>query len=58
MTSASRKLEVHGFIKNFRFDQEVVIEELLVENDIAVVRLSFDGYLHRRKTQLQRPSIN
>ena len=39
----------YGFTKNFRFDQEVVVEELLVENDIAVVRLSFDGYLRSKK---------
>ena len=44
----------YGFTKNFRFDQEVVIEELLVENDIAVVRLSLTGIYDRRKTQLQR----
>ena len=39
----------YGFTKNFRFDQEVTIEELQVENDLAVVRLSFDGYLRSKK---------
>jgi ketosteroid isomerase-like protein len=45
----------YGFTKNFRFDQEVVIEELLVENDIAVVRLSFDGYLRSKKDSTAAP---
>ncbi len=45
----------YGFTKNFRFDQEVSVEELLVENDLAVVRLSFDGYLRSKKDESAAP---
>lgn len=45
----------YGFTKNFRFDQEVAVEELLVENGTAVVRLSFDGYLRSKKDESAAP---
>jgi ketosteroid isomerase-like protein len=41
--------QFYGFTKNFRFDQEVTVDELVVENDLAMVRLSFDGYLRSKK---------
>lgn len=45
----------YGFTKNFRFDQEVAVEELNVENDLAVVRVSFDGYLRSKKDESAAP---
>ncbi len=45
----------YGFTKNFRFDQEVSVEELLVENQMAIVRLSFDGYLRSKKDESAAP---
>ncbi len=45
----------YGFTKNFRFDQEVSVEELVVESDLAVVRLSFDGYLRSKKDESAAP---
>jgi ketosteroid isomerase-like protein len=35
----------YGFTRKFRFDQETTIDELVMEDDWAFVRLSFDGYL-------------
>ena len=40
----------YGFTKKFRFDQQTSIDELVVIDDWAFVRVSFDGYL--------RPKIN
>lgn len=45
----------YGFTKNFRFDQQVLVEELVVENDMAMVRLSFDGYLRSKKDESAAP---
>ena len=36
------------FTKKFRFDQETAIEELQVVDDMAYVRVSFDGYLRAK----------
>lgn len=47
--------QFYRFTKNFRFDQEVKVEELLVENHMAVVRLSFDGYLRAKKDETAAP---
>ncbi|MEX2488060.1 MAG: nuclear transport factor 2 family protein [Pseudomonadales bacterium] len=38
----------YGFTKKFRFDQKVLIDELLVAGDWAYVRLTFDGYLRSK----------
>lgn len=38
----------YGFTTKFRFDQQTSIDELVVDNDWAFVRLSFDGYLRPR----------
>ncbi|HKI73402.1 MAG TPA: DUF4440 domain-containing protein [Pseudomonadales bacterium] len=35
----------YRFTDKFRFEQESVIEELVISDDWAFVRLSFDGYL-------------
>ena len=38
----------YRFTKKFRFDQETAIEELQVVDDMAYVRVSFDGYLRAK----------
>ncbi len=38
----------YGFTKKFRFDQQTSIDELVIDNDWAFVRLTFDGYLRPR----------
>lgn len=35
----------YGFTRKFRFDQETLVDELVVSGDVAYVRVSFDGYL-------------
>ena len=35
----------YRFTRKFRFDQQVAIEELFVDQDVAYARISFDGYL-------------
>jgi ketosteroid isomerase-like protein len=47
--------QFYGFTKNFRFDQEVKVEELVVENQMAMVRLTFDGYLRSKKDDKAAP---
>jgi len=39
----------YGFTRNFWFDQQTDIEELVVSEDMAFVRVSFDGYLRSKK---------
>jgi len=39
----------YRFTKNFWFDQETSIDELVVSGDMAFVRVSFDGYLRPKK---------
>jgi ketosteroid isomerase-like protein len=38
----------YGFTAKFRFDQQCQVEELVVSEDWAFVRLTFDGYLRAR----------
>ena len=38
----------YRFTQKFRFDQQVSIEELFVDHDVAFARISFDGYLKAR----------
>lgn len=38
----------YGFTKKFRFDQKVLIDELIVTDDWAYARLTFDGYLRSK----------
>ncbi len=38
----------YGFTRKFRFDQQCQVEELVVSDDWAFVRLTFDGYLRAR----------
>ena len=38
----------YGFTKKFRFDQETSVDELVVMDDRAFVRVSFDGYLRAK----------
>ncbi|MBL4680662.1 MAG: nuclear transport factor 2 family protein [Pseudomonadales bacterium] len=45
----------YGFTKNFWFDQETSIDELRVSDDLAYVRLSFDGYLRPKKDKASPP---
>ncbi|MFT5011670.1 MAG: ketosteroid isomerase-like protein [Patiriisocius sp.] len=45
----------YGFTKNFRFDQETTIDELVVEKDLAMVRVSFDGYLRSKRDDTATP---
>ena len=45
----------YGFTKNFWFDQETSIDELVISNDVAFVRVSFDGYLRPKKDNSARP---
>jgi len=45
----------YGFTKNFRFDQETTIDELVVEKDLAMVRVSFDGYLRSKRDDTAPP---
>lgn len=47
--------QFYGFTKNFRFDQEASVDELLVTGDTAVVRVSFDGYLRSKKDDAAPP---
>lgn len=35
----------YGFTQKFRFDQETAVDEIVVSEDWAYVRVSFDGYL-------------
>lgn len=35
----------YRFTEKFRFDQQVSVNEILLSENIAVVRVSFDGYL-------------
>jgi uncharacterized protein (TIGR02246 family) len=35
----------YGFTRKFRFDQETAVDEVVVSDDWAYVRVSFDGYL-------------
>ncbi len=45
----------YGFTKNFWFDQETSIDELVVSGDFAFVRVSFDGYLRSKKDESAPP---
>ena len=45
----------YGFTRNFWFDQETDIEELTVVDDMAFVRVSFDGYLRSKKNSSVAP---
>ncbi len=47
--------QFYGFTKNFRFDQEVTVDELVVVDDLAYVRVTFDGYLRPKKDQTAQP---
>ncbi|MAV26911.1 MAG: hypothetical protein CMQ05_12480 [Gammaproteobacteria bacterium] len=38
----------YRFTRKFRFDQQVAIKELFVDQDVAYARISFDGYLKAR----------
>ncbi|MEX0941035.1 MAG: DUF4440 domain-containing protein [Pseudomonadales bacterium] len=46
----------YGFTRKFRFDQESSIDELVVLDDWAYVRVSFDGYL-RPKSDATSPPL-
>jgi len=46
----------YRFTKKFRFDQESSIDELVVSEDWAFVRVSFDGYL-RAKLDVGSPPL-
>lgn len=35
----------YGFTRKFKFDQETVVDEVVVSGDSAFVRVSFDGFL-------------
>ncbi len=35
----------YRFTEKFRFEQETLVEEVVVSGDVAYVRVSFDGYL-------------
>ena len=45
----------YGFTRNFWFDQQTNIEELVVSEDMAFVRVSFDGYLRSKKNASVAP---
>ena len=45
----------YGFTKNFWFDQETSIDELLISGDVAFVRVSFDGYLRSKRDEYAPP---
>ena len=45
----------YGFTKNFWFDQETSIDELVVSGDLAYVRISFDGFLRPKKDNTAPP---
>ena len=45
----------YGFTRNFWFDQQTNIEELVVSEDMAFVRVSFDGYLRAKKNASVAP---
>jgi ketosteroid isomerase-like protein len=45
----------YGFTKKFRFDQETTIDEVVVEDDWAYVRVGFDGYLRSKSDQNAPP---
>jgi ketosteroid isomerase-like protein len=45
----------YGFTKNFRFDQETTVEELIVERDVAIVRVSFNGFLRSKRDEKAPP---
>ncbi|HIG40756.1 MAG: nuclear transport factor 2 family protein [bacterium] len=45
----------YRFTNNFWFDQETSIEELVVSNDVAYVRVSFDGFLRPKKESNATP---
>jgi ketosteroid isomerase-like protein len=38
----------YGFTRKFRFDQAISVDELVVADDWAFVRISFDGYLRAK----------
>ena len=43
-----RARSFYGFTRKFRFDQQSSIDELVVADDWAFVRVSFDGYLRAK----------
>ena len=45
----------YGFTKNFWFDQETSIDEIVVSGDYAFVRVSFDGFLRPKKQDSSPP---
>ncbi|MBD3648867.1 MAG: nuclear transport factor 2 family protein [Pseudomonadales bacterium] len=45
----------YGFTRKFRFDQETSIDELVVREDWAYVRITFDGYLRSRADESAPP---
>ncbi len=45
----------YRFTKKFRFDQETAIEELQIIDDMAYVRVSFDGYLRAKNDESAPP---
>ncbi len=45
----------YRFTKKFRFDQETAIEELNIVEDMAYVRVSFDGYLRAKNDESAPP---
>lgn len=45
----------YGFTKKFRFDQETSIDELVVRDDWAYVRITFDGYLRSKVDESAPP---
>ena len=45
----------YGFTRNFWFDQETSIDELVVSGDLAFVRVSFDGFLRPKKDENAKP---
>ena len=45
----------YGFTDKFRFDQTSCVEELVVADDWAFVRVSFDGYLRPKGDDIAPP---
>lgn len=45
----------YGFTRKFRFDQETSIDELVITDNWAFVRVSFDGYLRPKADDASPP---
>ena len=45
----------YRFNKKFRFEQQITVDEIMMAQDIAVIRLSFDGYLVAKQDKTAAP---